>query len=89
MKSGFTAEGTGLVTAGRILANAFVLEGKYGSSFPIFGFERRGAPVTSFFRFDNNPIREKTQIYNPDCLGVLEPSLKNSLGRKQMNFRIS
>jgi len=70
--------GQGSVTAARILANAFVLEGRYGSSFPMFGFERRGAPVTAFLRFDDHPIREKTQIYNPDCLVVLDSSLKNS-----------
>ena len=70
--------GQGSVTAARILANAFVLEGKYGSSFPMFGFERRGAPVTAFLRFDDHPIKEKTQIYNPDCLVVLDSSLKNS-----------
>ena len=66
--------GQGAVTATRILANAFVKLGKYGSSFPMFGFERRGAPVTAFMRFDDNPIRVKTQIYNPDCLVVLDPS---------------
>lgn len=70
--------GQGSVTAARILANAFVLEGKYGSSFPMFGFERRGAPVTAFLRFDDHPIKEKTQIYSPDCLVVLDSSLKNS-----------
>lgn len=70
--------GQGSVTAARILANAFVLEGKYGSSFPMFGFERRGAPVTAFLRFDDHPIKEKTQIYNPDCLVVLDSSLKSS-----------
>ncbi len=66
--------GQGAVTATRILANAFVKQGRYGSSFPMFGFERRGAPVTAFMRFDDDPIRVKTQIYNPDCLVVLDPS---------------
>ncbi|MBN1224308.1 MAG: 2-oxoacid:acceptor oxidoreductase family protein [Candidatus Aminicenantes bacterium] len=70
--------GQGSVTAARILANAFVREGKYGSSFPMFGFERRGAPVTAFLRFDDHPIKLKTQIYNPDCLVVLDASLRNS-----------
>ena len=68
--------GQGAVTASRILANAFVREGKYGASFPMFGFERRGAPVTAFGRFSNTPVREKTQIYNPDILVVLDPSQK-------------
>ena len=44
----------------------------------MFGFERRGAPVTAFGRFSKKPIREKTQIYNPDILMVLDPSQKNS-----------
>ena len=70
--------GQGSVTAVRILSNAFVLEGKYGSSFPMFGFERRGAPVTAFLRFDDKPIKEKTQVYYPDCLVVLDSSLNNS-----------
>jgi 2-oxoacid:acceptor oxidoreductase gamma subunit (pyruvate/2-ketoisovalerate family) len=70
--------GQGVVTAAKILASAFVHQGKFGSSFPMFGFERRGAPVTAFMRFDEAPIREKTQIYNPDCLVVLDPSQKDS-----------
>jgi len=70
--------GQGTVTASRIIANAFVRGGKYSSSFPMFGFERRGAPVTAFLRFDNHPIKLKTQIYNPDCIIVLDASLRNS-----------
>ncbi len=70
--------GQGAVTAARIVANAFVMRGEFASSFPMFGFERRGAPVTAFMRFDQNPIREKTQVYNPDCLVLLDPSQKDS-----------
>jgi 2-oxoacid:acceptor oxidoreductase gamma subunit (pyruvate/2-ketoisovalerate family) len=66
--------GQGAVVASRILANAFVREGKFGSAFPMFGFERRGAPVTAYGRFDENPILEKTQIYEPHCLMVLDPA---------------
>ena len=40
--------------------------------------ERRGAPVTAFGRFSDKPIREKTQIYNPDIIVVLDSSQKNS-----------
>jgi 2-oxoacid:acceptor oxidoreductase gamma subunit (pyruvate/2-ketoisovalerate family) len=66
--------GQGAVVSSRVLANAFVREGKFGSAFPMFGFERRGAPVTAYGRFDEKPILEKTQIYEPDCLIVLDPS---------------
>ncbi|MFH1153982.1 MAG: 2-oxoacid:acceptor oxidoreductase family protein [Pseudomonadota bacterium] len=70
--------GQGAVMASRILANAFVRTGRYGASFPMFGFERRGAPVTAFGRFSDTPVREKTQIYNPDILVVLDPSQRDS-----------
>lgn len=71
--------GQGVVTTSKILANAFVLTGQFGASFPMFGFERRGAPVTAFGRFSDKPVREKTQIYNPDIIVVLDPSQRNSV----------
>ncbi|MCK5543434.1 MAG: 2-oxoacid:acceptor oxidoreductase family protein [Desulfobacterales bacterium] len=70
--------GQGVVTTSKILASAFSRTGQYGASFPMFGFERRGAPVTAFGRFSNKPVREKTQIYEPDILVVLDPSQQDS-----------
>jgi 2-oxoacid:acceptor oxidoreductase gamma subunit (pyruvate/2-ketoisovalerate family) len=67
--------GQGAVLAARMLAIACVREGKFVGSFPMYGFERRGAPVVAFTRFDDKPIREKNQIYNPDCLVVVDPTL--------------
>jgi len=67
--------GQGSVIASKILAKAFFMEGKYVSSFPYFGVERRGAPVTAFTRVDDKPIRAKYQIYEPDYVIVLDPSL--------------
>ncbi len=67
--------GQGAVLAARMLASAFVAEGKYVANFPMYGFERRGAPVVAFTRIDDKPIREKTQIYTPDCLIVIDPGL--------------
>lgn len=67
--------GQGAVTAARMLASAFVLEGKYVASFPMYGFERRGAPVAAFTRVDEKQIREKTQVYTPDCMMVIDPTL--------------
>jgi 2-oxoacid:acceptor oxidoreductase gamma subunit (pyruvate/2-ketoisovalerate family) len=69
--------GQGVVTTSKILANAFARTGQFGASFPMFGFERRGAPVTAFGRFSDKPVREKTQIYNPDVLVVLDPTQRN------------
>lgn len=66
-----------MVIAARILASAFILEGKYAACFPTFGVERRGAPVSAFLRFDEEPIKEKDQIYEPDCVIITDPSIKN------------
>jgi pyruvate ferredoxin oxidoreductase gamma subunit len=67
--------GQGAVMAARMLASAFVKEGKCVASFPMYGFERRGAPVQAFTRLDDRPIREKTQVYTPDCMVVIDPTL--------------
>ena len=67
--------GQGAVLAARMLAAAFVVKGKCVANFPMFGMERRGQPVVAFTRFDDRPILEKTQIYTPDCLVVIDPTL--------------
>ena len=61
--------------AARMVASAAASEGKCVASFPMYGFERRGMPVVAFTRFDDKHIREKTQIYTPDCLLVIDPTL--------------
>ncbi len=70
--------GQGAASASGMLVAAFSEEGKYACGFPMFGFERRGAPVTTFARFSDKPITEKTMIYNPDCLVVLDTSQLNA-----------
>lgn len=69
--------GQGAVTAATILADAAFREGKDVQAFPIFGVERRGAPVAAFMRMDTKPIDLKTQIYEPDSVIVLDPTLLN------------
>jgi 2-oxoisovalerate ferredoxin oxidoreductase gamma subunit len=71
--------GQGAVTAARLLAEAAFLEGKYAQAFPFFGAERRGAPVLAFARIGDKPIRVRTQIYEPDYVVVLDPSLPEVL----------
>jgi len=70
--------GQGAVTAAILLAQAVINEGKYAQSFAQFGPERRGAPVTAFTRIDDKPINVRSQIYNPDVLVVLTPTLMTS-----------
>lgn len=72
--------GQGAVIGAEILAATYIAEGKYASVMPMFGVERRGAAVTAFLRFDDKPIRERTGIYNPDCLIVLDGTLISQPG---------
>jgi pyruvate ferredoxin oxidoreductase gamma subunit/phenylglyoxylate dehydrogenase gamma subunit len=69
----------GTVKAAEIIVWAKVAEGGYGCSLPFFGFERKGAPVTAFVKLDESPIRPKTQVYDPDCVIVLDPTIQNAL----------
>lgn len=71
--------GLGTVKAGELLVHAAVMDDKNGNSIPFFGFERQGAPVTSYVRLDDKPIRPKNQVYNPDCIIVLEPTVMNAV----------
>ncbi len=71
--------GFGTVKAAEILVYSAVMAGGYGNSIPFFGFERQGAPVTSFVRISDKPIRPKNQVYNPDCVVVLEPTIMNAV----------
>ena len=61
--------------AAELLARAAFREGKSVQSFPFFGVERRGAPVTAFSRIDDRPIRLRTSITTPDIVVVLDPGL--------------
>ena len=67
--------GQGAVTSAELLALAAINQGKYAQAFPSFGPERRGAPVVAFCRIDDKPIRIRTNIYNPDLVLVLDPSI--------------
>ena len=64
------------MTAANILAESAFLEGKDVQAFPIFGVERRGAPVLAFVRIDSKePIRIRAEITDPDVVVVLDPGL--------------
>lgn len=67
--------GQGAVVASNVLATAAAIEGNDVQSFPYFGVERRGAPVSAFTKIDTKPIRNKAQIYEPDYIVILDASL--------------
>jgi 2-oxoacid:acceptor oxidoreductase gamma subunit (pyruvate/2-ketoisovalerate family) len=72
--------GQGAVVAAKILADAFFREGKHVQSFPAFGVERRGAPVMAFTRVDDAPIFLRSNIYEPDIVVLLDPTLLHEVG---------
>ena len=67
--------GQGAWTASELLARTALDEGKYIQSFPEFGPERMGAPVTAFTRISTEPIRLHCAIYSPDVVVVLDNTL--------------
>ncbi len=67
--------GQGGVVASELLAQAAFLDGKIPQSFPFFGVERRGAPVTAYSRIDDRPIALRTSITAPHVVVVLDPGL--------------
>jgi 2-oxoacid:acceptor oxidoreductase gamma subunit (pyruvate/2-ketoisovalerate family) len=67
--------GQGAWTASELLARTALDEGKYIQSFPEFGPERMGAPVTAFTRISTEPIRLHCAVYDPDVVIVLDNTL--------------
>ncbi|MHA2609562.1 MAG: 2-oxoacid:acceptor oxidoreductase family protein [bacterium JZ-2024 1] len=69
--------GQGAVIASKILSVAFFKEGKYVQSFPMFGVERRGAPVTAFLRVGDRgeTLFVRGNILHPDHIIILDPTL--------------
>ncbi len=67
--------GQGAVTAANILVVASYRAGLWGASFPHFGAERRGAPVTAFARISKRRVRVRSMIREPDLVVVLDQSL--------------
>ena len=71
--------GQGTVLAATILAAAVVDEGRFSVAIPSFGFERRGAPVAAYLRMDTREIRRMTNIYHPDCIICIDPTVPRTV----------
>jgi pyruvate ferredoxin oxidoreductase gamma subunit len=62
-------------TASRIVGTAAFREGRYAQDFPIYGAERRGAPVAAFTRIADIPILERGVIAVPDLVVIADETL--------------
>ncbi len=67
--------GQGAVTTAELLAVAAFIEDEHAQAFPSFGSERMGAPVMSFCRIDDKPIRTREPVTEPDVLIIQDPTL--------------
>lgn len=67
--------GQGAITTAALLGFTYFKEGKFPYAFPHFGAARMGAPMNAFVRVDTQPVRLRSQIYQPDYVIVVDPTL--------------
>lgn len=67
--------GQGMKTASRILGTAAFLSGYHAQDTPLYGAERRGAPITAYTRIHTAPIHGRGVIDQPDVIIVADPNL--------------
>jgi pyruvate ferredoxin oxidoreductase gamma subunit len=67
--------GQGVVTAAELLSTAAFNQGRSAQAIPSFGSERTGAPVLSFCRVDDRPIRSHDPVTTPDAVVVQDPTM--------------
>jgi pyruvate ferredoxin oxidoreductase gamma subunit len=67
--------GEGVKLASRIVSRAAFFAGSVVQDSPLYGAERRGAPVVAFTRVSDQPILERGYIDAPDAVVVIDASL--------------
>lgn len=71
--------GQGAKTAAQVIAEAAIEEGVFAQAFSEYGPERSGAPMKTFLRVSEKPIRIYSDVESPDMVVVLDPSLLPSV----------
>lgn len=67
--------GQGIKTASQILGTSGYLAGFQAQDFPLYGAERRGAPIVAYTRLDSDIIRERGPITRPDLIMIGDETL--------------
>ena len=67
--------GHGIKTASRILGTAAFLQGYEAQDSPLYGAERRGAPIVAFTRIAEMPILMRGMITEPDIVIIADETL--------------
>ena len=71
--------GQGAKTASQLLADAAFMAGRYVQSFPEYGPERSGAPITAYNRISDERCSVHSNIYEPDYVAVVDETLLKSV----------
>ncbi|MBR1770689.1 MAG: 2-oxoacid:acceptor oxidoreductase family protein [Lachnospiraceae bacterium] len=71
--------GQGAKTASQLLADAAFMAGSYVQSFPEYGPERSGAPITAYNRISQERCLVHSNIYEPDYVAVVDETLLESV----------
>ncbi len=71
--------GQGAKTASQLLADAAFFTGAYVQSFPEYGPERSGAPITAYNRISKERCPVHSNIYDPDYVVVVDETLIESV----------
>lgn len=71
--------GQGAKTAGIVIAEAYIEQGKFAQAFAEYGPERSGAPMKTFVRLSDKEIRLHGDVENPDMVVVMDASLMGSI----------
>ena len=69
--------GQGIKTASQILGSAGFYSGFQAQDFPLYGAERRGAPIVAFTRISKDAILERGPIISPDIILIGDETLLN------------
>jgi pyruvate ferredoxin oxidoreductase gamma subunit len=67
--------GQGGKTASRILGDSAFNEGLNVQDSPLYGAERRGAPMTALVRISDQEIMERGYIFDPDVVVIMDETL--------------
>jgi pyruvate ferredoxin oxidoreductase gamma subunit len=67
--------GQGIKSATHIVGTAAFLGGRYVQDQPLYGAERRGAPITAFMRISDQPVMDRGPVAEPALLVLADESL--------------
>lgn len=67
--------GFGVKTTAHVLGRVAFLSGFQTQDFALYGAERRGAPLTSFTRYDKSTILERGYVTEPDAVIIIDELL--------------